>query len=117
MFLFVLSTIEQHDISRLQAKGKSTRWNSKTNWLQKTKKERGISAAVKRPRKKRSRDEDEKVKRLGISATEKRVIHRAAKKREKGEAKEEEQRVVSQKQYDDLLSSFRLFREDDRSKK
>jgi len=75
-------------------------------------KERDISAvAIKK--KKRSRDEDEKVKRLRISASEKRVIH----KPQKEEAKNEEQRVISQKQYDDLLSSFRLFRDDNCGKK
>lgn len=90
--------IEQHDISRLRANGKNMRWNCKTNWLQKTREgKRYLSAAaIKREGKKRSRerDEDGKVKRLRISVTEKRVIHRAAKRREKGEVKEEEQRVV-----------------------
>lgn len=63
-------------------------------------------------------DEDEKVKRLRISATEKRMIHEAAKRwKKRGEAEEEEQRVVSQKHHDKLLSSFRLFRGANRDEK
>lgn len=67
-----------------------------------------ISAKViKIERRGRSRDEDEKVKDRCNRETR---FTESQKRREKGETEEEEQRVVSQNQCDDLLSSFRLFR-------